>query len=190
MHLRLTLLMEAVADVCLKIFHRKFSKDPSLLFNELNREIVKLKELKGKRVLKDDQWKLLFPSNGSTDSSKFDVTLICLLIRAFEIIEPPDGGWNVKLIKPDDDSEGANLIRIKISRNENSHIRGDSMKKAEFETKWAIIITALKKLNIDRNKLKVYTDLKDYSFKQSSVEGMKTELMSFISEQLSKLSGK
>ena len=59
----------------LSIFHKHFSRDPATLYKELKAREKTLNKLKSKGLLNDDQWNLLFPASGLTDSKKFDTTL-------------------------------------------------------------------------------------------------------------------
>ena len=58
-------------------------EDPHLLYQELRSEHFNLiQHLKKKKILQQDQINLIFPPNDNkTDSTKFDITLICILIR-------------------------------------------------------------------------------------------------------------
>ena len=66
----------------LEIFHKHFSRDPATLYAELKTHERDLNKLRG-RILNKDQWELIFPASGLTDSKKFDTTLTFVLIRNF-----------------------------------------------------------------------------------------------------------
>ena len=74
------MLKDKIDHYQLEIFHKHFSRDPATLYNELKRHERALDRLRP-RKLKEDQWQLIFPASGLTDSSKFDTTLTCLLIK-------------------------------------------------------------------------------------------------------------
>jgi len=74
------LLVGEMEDTLLEVFHRTFSKNPQLLYQELQkkqRELLKLNLFKHEKVL-------VLPTNGnSVHSSKFDITLLSKLVRKF-----------------------------------------------------------------------------------------------------------
>ena len=107
----------------LNIFHKHFSRDPQLLYQELLKRKTKLDELKNKKILKEDQYQLLFPSSSKeTFSDKFDTTLTFLLIRTLCDYKKPPTGWDSEP-KDDDVSDIAQAIRLKLERNKSRHGR-------------------------------------------------------------------
>ena len=119
---KLQLICEKAEECEREMFHKHFSRDPATLFNQLNEPANRriLNDLKKKRVLKEDQYLLLFPSSGLTDSSKFDMTLLSLLVRSICGYQEPTTGWNKD---PDDadESDIADSIRFTLSRNRIKH---------------------------------------------------------------------
>ena len=73
-------------------------RNKQLLYQELQTNHHKIiQKLFKKKVLKQDQLDLIFPPNSNeTDSSKFDVTLICILIRNCTTLPAPLNGWDDK----------------------------------------------------------------------------------------------
>ena len=120
--LELQILCEKAEQCQRNILHKHFPRDPTAFFNKLNEPENKkiLDGLKKKKVLKDDQFSLLFPSSGLTDSSKFDMTLLSLLVRSLCGYRKPATGWNKD---PDDadESDIADSIRFTLARNRIKH---------------------------------------------------------------------
>uniref|UniRef100_A0A7M5VER8 DZIP3-like HEPN domain-containing protein n=1 Tax=Clytia hemisphaerica TaxID=252671 RepID=A0A7M5VER8_9CNID len=113
-------------------------QNPQLLFQELSTPAnqKKINRLKGK-VLKQDQLDLLLPPNGNaTDSSTFDVTLLCILIRNFTTIPAPMNGWSDKNPPAHDLSIAAFVIRAREWRNFVHHTDPDNITQAIFNQKW------------------------------------------------------
>ena len=81
--LKVRTLDEITDKYLLNIFHKHFPRDPKLLCQELSlpKNKTKLDDLKNKKILKKDQYQLLFPSSRETLSQRFDTTLTFLLIR-------------------------------------------------------------------------------------------------------------
>jgi len=108
------LLVGEMEDTLLEVFHRTFSKNPQLLYQELQkkqRELLKLNLFKHEKVL-------VLPTNGnSVHSSKFDITLLSKLVRKF-----------CNLSKNDD----ANVVCIKDARNESNHCTKKNVSKNFF----------------------------------------------------------
>ena len=89
------------------------------------------------KILKQDQVDALLPPNGNaTDSSKFDVTLICVLIINFTTIPAPRKGWKDKNPPPNDLSIGAFVIRAREWRNFIHHTDPDKITLSIFSQKW------------------------------------------------------
>jgi len=88
--LRLYLLIKKIGTkVCYEIFHRYFSKNPKILYQQL---------LPYKKILKpflfQNQFDLIYgDTNQETDSRSFDVTLLLLLIRkTCPLVQKPKKG--------------------------------------------------------------------------------------------------
>ena len=115
----LNVLLEKGQEYLLRIFHTQFPTSQTDLYNELLKHQQTLKKLRPK-IIKKDQWDLLYPASKQTDSSKFDITLTFLLIRQLCGYKAPSTGWDNE---PDatDRSVIANCIRIKLFRNRFNH---------------------------------------------------------------------
>lgn len=78
-------LKRKIEEIERNILHTVFPRDPTLFYQELNtaKHKNKLLELKNKkRILNQDQYDLLFPSNQQTNSEHFDATLLGILLRS------------------------------------------------------------------------------------------------------------
>ena len=88
-------------------------QDPDQLYNYLDRnhrkkiENLKKIKIKGKRILEQDQYELLFPKHKKTDSMAFDTSLFVILL---------------KNIWPDDSLDTAHLETIRKTRNKIQHL--------------------------------------------------------------------
>ena len=117
---KLQLLRNKCEEYQRKKFHQKFSQDPKTLYAELKKYEKEFQKLLKKKILNAHQYNILFPASLETDSSKFDSTLLFLLLRTCCGYTAPTTGWNDE---PDvnDTSEIADLIRLKIGRNGIQH---------------------------------------------------------------------
>ena len=81
---KLSRLKRKIEEIERNVLHTIFSRDPKLFYQELcaNHQ-KKLLELKNKkRILNQEQYDLLFPSNQQTNSEQFDTTLLGILLRS------------------------------------------------------------------------------------------------------------
>ncbi|XP_046858506.1 uncharacterized protein LOC124451950 [Xenia sp. Carnegie-2017] len=107
------------------------------------------------KVIKNEQWDLLYPSIGDPDIENFDITLLTVLLRNICNLKSPTGGWN-KLPSSSDTSISANIARIKFYRNKvYSHITTTSVDDSEFEYLWNEISKALVGLGIHQTEIDV-----------------------------------
>ena len=94
---------------------------------------------------------LLFPWSGSADSKNFDITLLTVLLQNICGLPALAGGWNVPP-HPGDTSTSAEILRIKMSRNEiYGHKACPELDNTKFETLWQQISESLLKLGILQN---------------------------------------
>ncbi|XP_057309487.1 uncharacterized protein LOC130647589 [Hydractinia symbiolongicarpus] len=137
-------------DALLNVLHNNgVPNQPKDLYNFLNSKKSLLARLKGKGVITQPQWRLLFPGGkNETDSNLFDITLIMLLIEALTSIKPNDGDWRNNNQPVMDISVGAFCIRAKSLRNYLNHFPNIAdLKNPDFSTKWSellIVINGLK----------------------------------------------
>ena len=132
--------------------------NPSDLYHEFDinhRET--LNKLLQKRVINYDQMMLLLPiNNQETNSEKFDVTLLVVIIINFTNIPPPRNGWKDKNPPIHDQSKAANVIRARELRNFFHHTEPKDLDKQTLDVKWKegdSIISALG-YSYDSNTLK------------------------------------
>ena len=128
--------------------------EPTLLANDLKKNLIKFQALKSKRVINKDQWDMIFPTPGPPDSKEFDITLLHLLIREVCYLPVPLTGWH-KMPADDDQSLEANIARIKCFRNELCHSVSTGIPNDEFEDKWNTITSSLEAIKIGVYRKKI-----------------------------------
>ena len=117
---RLQLLIQKTTEVLRNKFHQHFSNNPSTLYQELSAHRQRLTSLLSRRIIYQDQYSLLFPANGLTDSGSFDICLLTCLLRSLCGLPAPATGWCAVPL-PTDQTESAHLVRIRIGRNKVQH---------------------------------------------------------------------
>ena len=111
------------------------------------------------RVITDPQWDLLFPPSGIPDSDKFDITLLTILLRNICGLPQPQQEWNKMpgwnaMPAAEDVSTSANVVRIKIFRNEvYGHTASAQLDDATFEKLWQDISQPLTRLGIPQKDI-------------------------------------
>ena len=105
---------------------------------------AQLQTLRGRNVINQQEWKLLYPSPGVYGkSTEFDITLLFKLFRNICSLTPPGTGWD-SLPNSADLSLEADLARIKFYRNEvYSHNKTMEISDVEFVNLWREIKDAL-----------------------------------------------
>ena len=99
-----------------------------------------------KRILKADQWALLCPSNGQTDSKEWDITLLIFVIRNETPLKPQEG-WKDKP-SPNDNTKGGCLDRARHLRNDLNHGSVEAIcTEPQFDGYWDRIEKILVGLN-------------------------------------------
>ena len=125
---------------------------PSTLAAALNANKSVLQRIRHS-VITDQQWNLLFPTSGTLDSHKFDITSLTILLRNICRLPKPVTGWNVMPLAGDT-SKSADLVRIKFFRNEvHGHIASAQLDDATFEKLWQEISTTLTRLGIPQKDI-------------------------------------
>ena len=112
-------------DECLERFHdndtQSFSRDPQKLYVELQEKKPQIDKLRKSGVLKQDQYNLLIPPSVNTvESSKFDITLLMVLLTNFCGFKYPMKNW---IPQKTDTNTFADIVRVKRSRDEIQHMR-------------------------------------------------------------------
>ena len=142
-----------------------------------------LKKLKDRSILNPTQWLLLFPPPPAlADSSKFDITLLALLLRNFCGLHPPTKGWN-ELPPATDLAVEDDICRIKCYRNTMGHASRALLTDVEFTDMWTNIRDAFVRLGgnaaeidefknayIDRDAERCIETLRQWCLHEKSVE--------------------
>ena len=118
--------------------------------------------LKRRKVINNEQWDILFPSNGKTDSEYFDISLCFILLRNLcPALSPPVTGWD-RSPPIGDTSIEANYVRLKVFRNEFSHGPWNwFLSDATFHKRWTELEIILNSLGYQNLPAKVsLADLK------------------------------
>ena len=105
---------------CLDCFHsNNFSRNPQQLFQQLHQKKSKIDRLRNKDVIQQDQYELLIPTTGNeVDSTKFDITLLMVLLTNFCGFKYPVKKW---VPKATDTDKFANIVRVKRCRDQVQH---------------------------------------------------------------------
>ncbi|XP_068681718.1 uncharacterized protein [Montipora foliosa] len=192
------LLIDGGTTVLRNTFHKYHP--PASLAAGLNANKVTLDDLLRRRVIRQAQWEQLFPPSGAKpDSNSFDITLLFLLLSTICGLSPPPSGWHNKPPSTDTSRE-ANLVRIKIFRNElYGHVSSTGVDTPTFETLWKEITAALISLGLDQveidrlqsercgedDYIQVLTDWADSEQKiKSELKEMKRDVKEVLQTQL------
>ncbi|XP_068681723.1 uncharacterized protein [Montipora foliosa] len=127
---------------------------PASLAADLKVNYSTLYNLLRKKVIRQAQLDQLFPPSGTKpDSNSFDITLLFLLLNTICGLSPPPSGWHTKP-PPSDTSLEANLVRIKIFRNElYGHVSSTGVDTPTFKTLWQEIAAVLISLGLDQAEI-------------------------------------
>ncbi|XP_057309574.1 uncharacterized protein LOC130647649 [Hydractinia symbiolongicarpus] len=197
-------LRSALLDV---LHNNGVPKQPKDLYSFLVSKRTLLARLKGKGVITQPQWKLLFPpGKKETDCNLFDITLIVLLIEALTSIAPDDGNWRNDNPPDTDTSVGAFCIRARNMRNYLNHFADiTALNGSEFSLKWSELLKILRGLNynhpFDVNDLKTASlDLQnnlvlrsivlDHQIKLHGLKNSNMSLKNQITTNVTNLEGK
>jgi len=190
--LRLILALEVhVTRALLDIVHNR-NKDPGYqglpekhvdLYNYLKRNHNSiLQQLKKNKVLNKYQLDLLLPANGQTDSLKWDITLIVIVIRYCVNIPPPINGWKKQLVAGDN-TKAAGAIKARELRNWLKHGRMDEVQtKAQFDGKWAEINNLL--ICLDYNNIPKFNDLETDDVLEDYIEEAKKIFTDLVTKEI------
>ncbi|XP_046857158.1 uncharacterized protein LOC124450547 [Xenia sp. Carnegie-2017] len=151
-------LMRLIVDVggeALRITLRKQLSGTDL-FNVLNdrKNYRKLLLLKDKQI-KQHQWDLLYPPPPTLpNENKFDITLLCILLRNICGLKPPRDPIWTSVNNPTDYSTEANITRVRLFRNDYfAHLPDTSVSFNEFEDVWVKISEPLVRLGISQEEI-------------------------------------
>ena len=121
-----------------------FSRDPKLLYLELQQRKSEIDELKKQNFLFQDQYDLLIPPMGDeVVSRRFCIPLLMLLLVNFCGFKYPQRAWVPQTSDVDD---FANIVRVKRMMNEIAHLTNAS--DAEFQQIASRFVTPLIALGI------------------------------------------
>ena len=110
----------------------------------------KREEKNVKKVVRSDQWAVLYPASGKTDSKTFDVTLLVIVIRYETNLPAMKGGWGIKNPDANDFSKDAFCIAARELRNLIIHSSIKSFEPVkEFDNVWSKLEKLLNGLNFD-----------------------------------------
>ena len=167
--LRLQLLNEKITQTLRNKFHQYFASDPKTLFKELSAHKVTLIGYLRKKILYKDQYALLLPLNGLSDSKTFDVSLLSFLLRALCGLPQPVTGWD-KDPSLTDQTESAFLVRVRTGRNKIQHspLEWDV---TSFNVLWDEIAESLIGLGCTKDELK---ELKECPIDTGKVQELKS----------------
>ena len=93
--------------------------DPQQLHAALN--ALKNRNIIRNNVIRPNQWTIILPASGHSNSKDFDITVIIVFIRNGTNIAPPNGGWNISTPHRADNSIGAFCLLSRALRNDYSH---------------------------------------------------------------------
>ena len=110
--------------------------------------------LKRRNIIKQNQWDKLYPTHPNKPNiHDFDITLLSVLLRNICGLSSPSTGWD-KLPRLSDHSVEADIVRIKLFRNEHfGHRPQSAVSEADFKDLWAEISLPLVRLGIDQKEI-------------------------------------
>ncbi|XP_046857303.1 uncharacterized protein LOC124450707 [Xenia sp. Carnegie-2017] len=148
----------------------------------------KLLLLKDKQI-KQHQWDLLYPPPPILpNENKFDVTLLCILLRNICGLKPPRDPIWTSVNAPNDHSTEADITRIRLFRNDRfAHLPNTSVSSNDFENFWVEISKPLVRLGISQEDI---DRLKNELFGNEEIErilrewgGLKSDLTDIKTDQ-------
>ncbi|XP_060590119.1 uncharacterized protein LOC132745241, partial [Ruditapes philippinarum] len=103
----------------------------------LAKEKTTIKLLKGRGIITQVQYDVLYPSSGTISTSDLDITLIICLMRSLKCFKlNKNFNWNISPGQSDTSIE-ADICRLKNYRNEICHISTTTgIQYNDFSTKW------------------------------------------------------
>ena len=146
------LLIDGGTTVLRNVFNHYHS--PANLAADLNANYLIIYNLLRRRVLNGHQWDKLFPPGGAMpDSNTFDITLLFLLLTNICGLSPPPTGWHTKP-PPSDNSDEANLARVKYFRNVlYGHVTSTGVDTHSFSALWQEISAVLVALGLQQSEI-------------------------------------
>lgn len=124
-----------------------------------------------KKIIHKEQWDILCPASGKSNSRDWDITLVVLVIRYEKIIPAPLGGWGQKVPHKNDTSLAAFCLLAKQLRNELLHSSvNDIQNEQDFLKYWKRMGHILKGLGY--NNMVLFNDLETASLKMYTSLGV------------------
>ncbi|XP_060574815.1 E3 ubiquitin-protein ligase DZIP3-like [Ruditapes philippinarum] len=116
---------------------QELAAQSSTLSTCLAYEKARIKLLKGKKIITQVQYDLLYPSSGTVSTSDLDITLIICLVRNLKFFRLNSKfNWNIPPVQSDTSIE-ADICRLKLFRNEICHISTTTgIQHNDFINKW------------------------------------------------------
>ncbi|XP_045163233.2 uncharacterized protein LOC123527673 [Mercenaria mercenaria] len=179
-------LLSLVMDGGTLVLRYRFDKaiPPNDLHNKLNDVNIrgKLNNLFTKKILKQAQWNVLYPTIGLPSSTKFDISLLSCLLRYICGLDESANAWNC--VPPSfDHSVEADVTRLRLRRNEISHMESVSLTKQDFQTKWNEIEQVI--LRLGAGIADLYQDIQN--LKHNSVDPVKEKTYRDIIKEWEKM---
>ena len=145
-------------------------------------------ETKLKKVIREEQWNIICPSSGLSDSSKWDITTLTV-ISQYEVLhaQPPMAGWENDPI-PIDLSLAADVCRARNIRNFVKHSTMETFDDATVcNNTLTMIHTLLQRLGY--NNMNLFNDLASGSLTLCSDTIMKVlqQKINYTSDQVKML---
>ena len=149
---KLRLLLNKATIILRNVFHEYFPKDPDQLYIALSNKQNIIRRDLNDGLLNRAQFDLLLPAASKLSySEQYDSTLLTYGLRSLCNIKKPATGW-IMLPPSTDGSEGANIVRVRIGRNQMQH-RSLKYSNADFDSMWDFLSDALIGLGASQQEL-------------------------------------
>ena len=108
-----------------------------------------------RKIIRQNQWDKLYPTHPNKPNiNDFDITLLSVLLRNICGLSSPSAKVWDNVPTPLDHSVEADIVRIKLFRNEHfGHRPQSAVSEADFKTLWAEISLPLVRLGIDQKEI-------------------------------------
>ncbi|XP_046858625.1 uncharacterized protein LOC124452074 [Xenia sp. Carnegie-2017] len=151
-------LMRLIVDVggeALRITLRKQLSGTDLFYALNDPENAQLLSSLKNRQIQQHQWDLLYPDPPILpNENKFDITLLCILLRNICGLKPPRDPIWTSVNDPTDYSTEADITRIRLFRNDRfAHLSNTSVNFVEFEDFWVKISEPIVRLGISQEEI-------------------------------------
>ncbi|XP_070547319.1 E3 ubiquitin-protein ligase DZIP3-like [Ptychodera flava] len=141
---------------------------------EIKQKLQDLRSIKRNKrpaVIRNNEWNILYPAPlHSVSSANFDITLLMILFKSICPLKQPRSGWDSQPSSKDQSME-ADIVRIKLSRNELAHGSSTNISDWHFEQKWKEISDALVRRGANRRDIdRLKTESMDSEVNAESIE--------------------